>query len=237
MMLRATTLAAAASLAACVASVAEPQLFPLNEGWRWEYRAITQDANGTASDVLVVENRAPVEIVPGLVARHRYNSLGNHYYFIQDASGVYRAAARHDVDALPALDGDVPRRFVLKSPIGLGTTWQASTHPYLMKRGFDWPRDLRYGMPVQMAFRIDSIDETVEVPAGRFEHCVRVVGQHTLKNLPYPVMGYAEMELLQREWYCPGVGLARFERKEPAGRSKYYTSGSYTLELVALRRR
>jgi hypothetical protein len=42
------------------------------------------------------------------------------------------------------------------------------------------------------------------------------------------------MPLTTLEWYCPGIGLVRMERSEPAG-SAFLTGGTRTLELESWR--
>ena len=45
-----------------------------------------------------------------------------------------------------------------------------------------------------------------------------------------PVLGWKDMPLTTREWYCTGVGLVKLVREEPAG-STYLGGGTTTLEL------
>ena len=40
------------------------------------------------------------------------------------------------------------------------------------------------------------------------------------------------MPITTLEWYCPGVGLVRLERTEPAN-STFLTGGTLTMDLVS----
>jgi hypothetical protein len=72
------------------------------------------------------------------------------------------------------------------------------------------------------------------VPAGHFDRCLRVRGSASVRIYADPASGWRDMPLTTLEWYCPGVGLARMERSEPAG-SAFLTGGTRTLELESWR--
>jgi hypothetical protein len=59
-----------------------------------------------------------------------------------------------------------------------------------------------------------------------------VKGSATLKLFADPVAGWQDMPLTTLEWYCPGVGLARLERREPAN-STFLVGGTLTMELTS----
>lgn len=82
-----------------------------------------------------------------------------------------------------------------------------------------------------MVWTIEALDDRVEVPAGRFEQCVRVKGLALLRLFADPVNGFKDMPLTTLEWYCPGVGLVKVERREPAN-STFLTGGTMTMELM-----
>ena len=123
-------------------------------------------------------------------------------------------------------------RFVLKAPIAVGTSWQTTTTTYLMRRNSEFPPEIRHAHPsVPVVWTIEALDDRVEVPAGRFEQCVRVKGLALLRLFADPVNGFKDMPLTTLEWYCPGVGLVKVERREPAN-STFLTGGTMTMELM-----
>jgi hypothetical protein len=86
-----------------------------------------------------------------------------------------------------------------------------------------------------MSYRIAAEDETVVVPAGKFEHCLLVEGMATLTLFADPLTGYQDVSIKTREWYAPGVGLVKLERTEPLD-TRVYKGGSYLFELVSTER-
>ena len=81
---------------------------------------------------------------------------------------------------------------LLKAPLSAGATW--STNVYVP--GSD--------EPLLIQSTIETLDETVTVPAGTFRSCLRVHsrgsrGEHTLEDI---------------FWYAPEIGVIKFIRKE-----------------------
>jgi hypothetical protein len=147
-----------------------------------------------------------------------------------DDGGVYRVATKSDLEAEPR--PDATKRYVLKAPIAVGTGWQATTAPYLLRRRADFPPEIRHSHPaVVMTYTIDALDDKVSVRAGAFERCVRVTGQAVIKLFADPVAGWRELPLTTTEWYCHGPGLVKLVRQEPA-RSTFLEGGTQTLELI-----
>mgnify|MGYP003338694896 CR=1 FL=1 len=72
----------------------------------------------------------------------------------------------------------------------------------------------------------------VQTRAGAFKGCLRVKGEAALKLFADPVVGWQDMPLTTLEWYCPGVGLVRLERHEPAN-STFLAGGDLTMELLS----
>jgi len=235
-MARAPALAlACATLVACVGGcergTPDQGWFPLAAGHRWTYRVTTR-GNDDASlrESLTLRTLGP-EVVPalGTSAWRRRSDSGVDYWVRADETGIYRVASKSDLEAEPQLDK--PPRFVLKAPYAVGTQWQSSTTAYLLMRSNDFPREIRHTHPnVPMTYTIAAIDEAVETPAGRFEHCLRVSGTASVHLYADPASGWRDMPLSTMEWYCTGVGLVRVERKEPA-KSAFLSGGTRTLEL------
>lgn len=212
-----------------------PPLFPLAEGWRWTYSMSERVGRDERTGTLVVENHGWRRFDNGVAGYERRDSLGNRYYLQFDEQGVYRTGASSEIDSAPRADPSGMRRYVLKFPLQAGTSWTVATHPYLLRRHFNPPYELKYGPPVTMRFVVRSTDLDVEVPAGRFSHCALIEGLHMMHLPPDPNTQVSEVPIVQREWYCPGAGLVRFDRSERL-RATYYTGGSVRYELVELRR-
>ena len=224
----------AAAVLALLAGCKEPpgsSLFPLEEGRRWTYRLSSEWENDTRErETVVLSNLGRDSALESGSAWHRRSDTGLDYWLRADATGIYRVAAKSDVDAEPK--PDPAPRFVLKAPIAVGPSWQTTTTTYLMRRNSEFPPEIRHAHPsVPVVWTIEALDDRVEVPAGRFEQCVRVKGLALLRLFADPVNGFKDMPLTTLEWYCPGVGLVKVERREPAN-STFLTGGTMTMELM-----
>ena len=207
------------------------ELFPLEPGHRWTYRQVTELEDGAHDVAALVLRTLPGEDFEDRPAFRRRSDDGVLYWLRRDASGVYRVATRHELQAEPVKDA--APRYVLKEPLVPGTEWQAPTIPYLLKRTQGYPPELRNeGKPVAMRYAIEALEESVAVPAGRFENCLRVRGSGTLRLYADGSAGWRDIVLTTREWYCPGPGLVKLERDEPA-KSPFLIGGTLRLELQA----
>lgn len=223
-------LAAAALLAAgCDRPPPSADLFPLDGGHRWTYRQLTELEDDSRDDTTLVMRTLPSEDFEGKPAFRRRSDDGVNYWLRRDETGIRRIASGHELAQEPTRDA--PGRYVLKEPLAVGTEWQAPTIPYLLKRRQGFPQELRHeGKQVMMGYRIEALKESVTVPAGRYEGCLRVRGQASLRLYADAVAGWKDIPLTTTEWYCPGPGLVKLERVEPA-KSPYLTGGKLTLEL------
>lgn len=223
-------------LAGCTGgSAGGDRWFPLGEGHHWTYRVTTVTGEGIAApdrSRLVIRNRGR-DSIDGEAAWRRRSDDGNEYWHRSDASGVYRVASRGALDEKPR--PDAPRRYVLRTPLEVGTSWQAPTVPYVLARTYQRPNALRHVMPpLTMTYRIDALDQTVEVPAGAFTGCLRVQGVAEIRLYVDSAREWRLIPMTSLEWYCPDVGLVRLERQEPSP-TQLVVGGTVTLELVAWR--
>ena len=224
--------------AGCDRGPAADEYFPLADGHRWVYRVSTQRAQASVErEFLTVwslglERMATSSGEPQ-DAGHRRSTSGEDYWLRADASGVYRVGSKMLLDDAPR--PDAAPRYVLKTPYTVGTQWSSTTPAYLLTRKFDFPHEVRYGYPpVNMAYTIERTGETVDVPAGHYERCLKVRGSATVKVFSDPANGGLDIPLTTLEWYCPNVGLVRLEREEKL-QNFFITGGSRTLELLSYR--
>lgn len=221
-------------LVGCHSGAPSSTYFPLDAGHRWTYSVTTQ-TDGGVIERETLEMRtlgASSDAVEGGRAWRRRSDSGIDYWLRADDTGIYRVASKNDLEEQPRQDK--PQRFVLRAPFVQGTQWQASTTAYLLMRRNEFPREVRHKHPsIPMTFQIEAVDETVDVPAGRFTQCLRVRGRATLRLYADPVRGWRDMPLTTIEWYCRGVGLVRVQRDEPAEQLAYVTGGVRTLELAS----
>ena len=219
-------------LAACGAAPGDDALFPLAEGRRWTYRVSTliDEADTTERATLVMANRGS-DMIDGAPSWRRRSDSGIEYWLRSDATGIYRIASRNPLEREPQLDK--PRRYVLQKPYAVGTEWEAPTTAYVLARKNEVPREVRYiHKAFPMHYRIEALAEKVQTPAGEFDGCVRVSGRAEIRLYVDAMFQWRDIPLVTLEWYCPGVGLVRLERKEPTP-TKFMVGGTVTMELTS----
>jgi hypothetical protein len=219
-------------IAGCGAKPGDDALFPLGDGHRWTYRVSTviDEIDAPERDTLVLANRGS-ETIDGAPSWRRRSDSGIEYWLRSDATGIYRIASRNPLEREPQLDK--PRRYVLRKPYAVGTEWEAPTTAYVLARKNEVPHEVRYThKPFPMTYRIESVAEKVSTPAGAFDGCIRVAGRAEIRLYVDAMFQWREIPLATLEWYCPGVGLARLERKEPSP-TKFMVGGTVTMELMS----
>lgn len=221
----------AITVAGCSRDGPTASLFPLEPGHRWVYEVRAEWENRQEErEVRTIVTHGQADLPQGGKAWVRRSADGVEWFLRADDSGVFRVATRTDLQAEP--EADAAPRYVLKAPVAAGTSWQAPTAPYLLRRHAEFPPEIRHTHPsVNMTYTIESVEETVQTPAGRFEACVKVIGQASLRLFADPVSGWRDLPLTTTEWYCRGPGLVKVVRQEPA-QSTFLTGGTMTLELT-----
>jgi hypothetical protein len=217
--------------AGCSRPASTASLFPLEGGHRWVYEVRTAwDGEKVERETRVITTEGESSL-DGASAWRRRSADGVEWFLRADDSGVYRVASKTDLEAEP--QPDKTPRYVLKAPLRVGTSWQATTPAYLLRRRAEFPPEIRHThAPALMTYTIDSLEDTVEVPAGRWDNCLRVAGRASLRLFADPVAGWRDMPLVTTEWYCRGPGLVRLVREE-AAQSTFLTGGTMTLELIS----
>lgn len=222
---------AAALLAGCGGPPPSLSYFPLEAGHRWAYDLSSEWENNTVEhEPLLLSALGEEALEAGGRAWRRRSDSGVDYWLRFDETGIFRVATKTDLQADP--QADKPGRYVLKMPLAVGTSWQAPTTTYLLRRNADFPPEIRHThQPVPMTYRIEALDEKLSTRAGSFNDCLRVRGQAVLRLFADPVVGLRDMPITTTEWYCKGLGLVKVQREEPA-KSTFLIGGVMTLELT-----
>lgn len=226
------TLIASLGLNGCSKKPDASDYFPLQKGLSWQYQYELTTAVKQEQGIYTVTNIGTTEIANETVTIRRTNA-GRDYYLSQKPDGIYRYASRTLFETHPVLDE--PPRMVLPLPYTSDTDrrWSSSTTSYVIH--MTGPSTISNANPNRdfvMSYRVASRNETVIVPAGKFENCLLVEGDATLTMFADPMTGYTDVPIKTREWYAPRVGLVKLERSEPLD-SSVFKGGSYTLELIS----
>ncbi|MES1940896.1 hypothetical protein T5B8_11671 [Salinisphaera sp. T5B8] len=219
-------------LAACDARPDADALNPLEPGLRWQYRMVVQ-RNGAEPQrqTRIMENVARRGFAGEAAVAIRRNDEGRRYYLAERDDGYYRVAIKSVASHTPIMDQ--PAVKILPLPATLGAQWREPAHTYLLDRAQTFISEHAPGNTITLDYRITDVDAPVDVPAGRFEHCVLAVGRAYFKLGAGAGFAPTEVPIEQREWYCPGVGLARLERDERlTSQAHTITGGHISLELT-----
>lgn len=170
------------------------QYFPLKEGMSWEYQMTRQgrfsgvETSTYTRKALAARKFDEVKLVP-----LQYNN-GFLQYIIQDKFGVAVYAYQGIDDVKPKASR--PIYYFLQYPLKQGAIQQTRFKTDLLEMQVD----------VDVTLTIETLSDTVSVPAGTFKNCIRIKGYGT-KTIQVDIMPVkATIEIETYEWYAPNVG-------------------------------
>ncbi|MCG3146485.1 MAG: hypothetical protein HONDAALG_04578 [Gammaproteobacteria bacterium] len=207
--------------------------FPLDAGRSWDYVVTTTVLDETVRSTMQVRSLGTIDDEDGPVGVIEYtgNSRG---YYVSDADGVRRVATRRGIDGRVRRDG--PAHFILRAPYVAGTKWSLTSRLTLIESIFyDAGERIRdREVPVTLGYSIASAGETVAVPAGTFGGCLKVTASGSAIVRVNQGANFGHVDVEHTDWYAPGVGLVRSERRETSA-SPYLKAGTYVQELAGYR--
>lgn len=226
-----------ATLLGCEQKPAPDDYFPLNAGLSWEYQVTRISEGQKEVDRFRIDNvsygpRQDLgEELAGFDIVDRRTSDGTHYYLYKDEGYLYRAGKRTLIEYKPRIDS--PQRLIMPTmdDMEAGATWNLDTVPYLIHSTHShvsWEQTIH---EFDLAFELVSTDETLSTPAGNFSNCLKIEGRALIGLYADPKLGYQELEVIQTEWYAPGIGLVKLVREEPL-EMEMFVGGTLSYELV-----
>ena len=223
---------ALATLGGCGAQPDAQSLYPLEPGLRWQYSVETRrKGSEPVRSTRIMENVERSYFAGEEDVTIRRNENGARYYVAQRDDGYYRVAMKSVARHTPIMDQ--PPTKILPLPAEVGATWREPAHAYLLDRATTFISEHAPENTITLEYRIESDDVTVIVPAGRFDNCLLVVGAVTFHLGSGVGFAPSDVPIEQREWYCPGVGLARLERDERlTSEKRFITGGHITMKLT-----
>lgn len=188
--------------------------FPLEPGIYWRYNIESTTMDGTETKKFIVQ-ATQQRSWEGKTVPVRTTLAGTRLFYERTEQGILRVATQRIDQQSPAA---VPenQRTVLKYPLEPGTSWTEMTETSALYRTGP-PQRSEYWIhaPVPLTYVIEATDDTVRVPAGRYENCLRV--HATGKTPNYDAgnyIGRTDIIVDQTDWYAPGVGLVKSVRRE-----------------------
>lgn len=207
------TLLRAASVVAVAAAVwwlggLEPSAdyYPLEPGLVWRYE-VTSPQGG--SGTLTVTNGGTRQIGPHRATEQRMEmeQSSASRFVAEDAGGVVIVAEQRPGQSEPVpVD---PPSLVLRRPVAVGDTWDAGSTS----------TTIAPGAVISTRATVESVTDSVTVPAGTFRDCIRVVSNGRVTAEAQNVEGPVEIIVGTRVWYAPGVGVVQTTRRESTDRA------------------
>lgn len=207
------------------------EFFPLEAGRSWHYVLTVSTMDGTERQVLVLRDTGAGEL-DGRPVQVRRALDGAELVYARTEDGVLRVAHR---GAGGTLQRHEPPEMVLPAEPVVGARWQGRTTTKVLKKtGPPQRTEYRIQVGVPMDYTLEEEGLIVQVPAGRFEDCLRIRGVGDVHVHAGNYVGRTRVTVEQNEWYCPGVGLAILEREERT-RSPALDRGGLNMQLQAFR--
>lgn len=232
--LRLIIIASSLLLCACSEKTIGDKYFPLQEGLSWKYDVTTQYVTESSQSKLAINNIGKVNLGDKSYYIRRTSS-GIDYYINFDDKGIYREAIRTLVEMKPRLDEE--KRYIFKYPLSIDSHWITSSQPLVLLNVFPF-RQRATGLHFPMSYKIESLNNSITVPAGVFENCLKIIGEGVAEVYTDAVNGFNEIKIVSEEWYAPDVGLVKMVRYEMDGEiikisdTPAYLGGHTKLELT-----
>jgi len=214
-------------LASC--SKKGPDYFPLEAGHSWRYRIALKILDDEYSQKYLVANLKPAKLDGEKVFVQRSQS-GETSYFTRDSAGIRRIGTR--ASGTLEIQHDSKRHYMLVYPLAGDTSWTLASRLRLIESRTFAREDKLYKrhLPVAMTYRITSLNESIEVPAGRYTNCIQVTGTGLTRVPVDRGTASAEVEVTHTDWYAPSIGLVKSVRRE-ISESVFLQDGEFRLEL------
>jgi hypothetical protein len=124
------------------------------------------------------------------------------------------------------------KHYRFQYPLNVGREWRdIITTQALANAG---PRGIVIVEDVPVRVVLEATDDTVNVAAGTFNDCLRIVqsGEITIPLGKYQYIQETKITVKNTAWYAPGVGLVKSVRIEGT-QSRLLEHGEYQVELAS----
>ena len=209
--------------------------YPLAKGWSWAYSVNIKTTKSSARKFRYVVENVGQGKLDGQDVYIQRGANGARRYYRDDKSGVLWVG-----ETMP---DEAPRVFstpkiVLPSPAATSSPPWSNAEYTTALEGFGPPKGplhIDISEKLDVRYVVESVDDEVVVPAGRFPHCLRIRGEgETQADIVKPV-GRITIHAISTRWFAPGVGLVKARREETTSGSTI-PAGEWQMELVELRR-
>ncbi len=207
--------------------------FPLDAGYRWEYKAVLNTMDSTINQKYIIENM-PGKKIAGKNVFVQRRLTGSEYIYGQNETGVFQLGYIRGDDSDQLFIEE--KRYLFHYPLTPDREWEDILVTFTLKNG--GPRGVVIEEEVPVRVKLLAGNEKVRVPAGTFNHCLRIesTGEIKVPLGKYQYIQETTVSVKDTKWYAPGVGLVKSVRIEGT-QSRLLDQGKYQMELYSLSRK
>jgi len=207
----------------------EYSYFPLSSGLKWHYNVLLTTRDGLKKQKYILHNIGSDKL-NGESVFLRKSLDGTILYYSVLEKGIYYLGSSDSSVLDPKFISD--KRLVIPKPFAINTKWeQLTTTKLLKKTGPPQKTEFKIIAKVPLEIEIESLDDTVVVPAGQFDNCMRIKMTGSSYKNAGNYVGLTLVNVVQTNWYSPGVGLVKMERLERT-QSAALDKGTLSIELT-----
>lgn len=182
--------------------------FPTKEGLYWEYQKHEsgmfgmQDSSKHVRTTLKERDLSGKKVIPIKIEESDMLGKKTAFVFRSEEKDGLAIIANQPVNSPEPIVFKTPKYFV-KFPIKVGTEWEEESRTYLLQKV----------VPITIKYSIVSVDETVTVPVGNYNKCLKITGSGNT-TIDMGVLGKTPVNKEVSDWYAPNVGFVKSIIKE-----------------------
>ena len=205
--------------------------FPLSEGVEWRYRVIMKGPGASEQNRYYVRSEGERD----------YQGRDYHVHRSLTGTGTLFSVTERGVDKLGYLirQGQAQvmledREFLIPYPVKEGYEWEDTTRTRLLiRKGAPGESNILANVPAENV--IESLSETIRVPAGTFKNCMKISTDGFAFHSGTQHKSRTLVEIKESRWYARGVGLVKSIRLETSTSDAFGTREEvFELESIDL---
>ena len=195
--------------------------FPLEADLYWQYDINKDTVIGKSNLREIISNQGPRKTSEGLLFVQK-SITGIESLYEANSSGInlkHRLTTQGEPVEKSLLPG-----IVFNYPLSVGTQWRDSVTTSMLKSYDPRARDIRERIELDVI--VQSINETVRIPIGKFKNCIRTfaTGNKHVQKGQYAYQPDMNINVEITRWYAPRVGLIKETQIENTGILQYPTA-------------
>ena len=203
--------------------------FPLQQGYKWRYDVAMTTRDGLEKQRYIINNLGQTEL----------NSQPVYLKQSLDGTILYYAADANSIRFVGSLSDNIPggefiaeEQIVMQYPPQIDANWETITETRLLKKtGPPQKTEFKIKAKVPLDVTIESLNETVNVPAGIFYNCLKITMTGSIMKDAGNYVGLTLVNVEETSWYAPEIGLVKLERLETT-QSNALDKGTLLVELA-----